>query len=79
MFCCESGVKLMKVIRGSDVAEIFSISFNYMNDMFAVSSNKGTIHIYSLCSVISKVPQLKNNHFERKNIPENKKNLYMII
>lgn len=41
---------LQEVRRGADRAEIYSICFNYNSQWLAVSSDKGTIHVFSLKS-----------------------------
>jgi len=48
IFDTASGQLLQEVRRGADRAEIYSICFNYSSQWLAVSSDKGTIHIFSL-------------------------------
>jgi WD40 repeat protein len=46
IFSTEDGTPLQEVRRGSDKAEIFSISFDKHSNYIACSSDKGTIHIF---------------------------------
>lgn len=46
-FDTATGEKLQEVRRGSDTAKIYSIAFS-SNDLLAVSSDKGTVHVFSL-------------------------------
>jgi WD repeat-containing protein 45 len=48
IFDTETGNALQEVRRGADRAEIYSIAFNYNTSWMAVSSDKGTIHIFSV-------------------------------
>jgi len=43
-----NGELLQELRRGADRAEIFSISFNFNACWLAVSSDKGTVHVFSL-------------------------------
>eukprot|EP00301_Raphidiophrys_heterophryoidea_P023564 c7404_g1_i1.p1 GENE.c7404_g1_i1~~c7404_g1_i1.p1 ORF type:complete len:366 (-),score=106.31 c7404_g1_i1:250-1347(-) len=43
-----TGELLQELRRGADRAEIFSISFNFNSAWLAVSSDKGTVHVFSL-------------------------------
>jgi WD40 repeat protein len=45
---CGSGEPLRELRRGVDRAEIYSLSFNTTSSYLACSSDKGTIHIFSL-------------------------------
>lgn len=60
---------LQEVRRGSEKADIHYISFNQNNTMFACTSDKGTIHIFSLSTAI----KAKNNGELPPGIIENKK------
>jgi hypothetical protein len=64
----------MKLTRGSDNAEVYSLCFNMRNDMLACSSNRGTVHIFSIHSNTNKLLH-NNNSNDKKNIPENKKTM----
>ena len=44
---------LQELRRGADRAEIYSLSFNNASKYIAVSSDKGTIHIFSLSEGVS--------------------------
>jgi len=48
IFDTHSGQLLQELRRGSDKAEIYCISFNHNAQWICVSSDKGTIHIFSL-------------------------------
>lgn len=48
IFDTATGAPLQELRRGADRAEIYSICFNYNSSWLAVSSDKGTIHIFSL-------------------------------
>mmetsp|Transcript_81905 Transcript_81905/g.244211 ORF Transcript_81905/g.244211 Transcript_81905/m.244211 type:complete len:422 (-) Transcript_81905:129-1394(-) len=43
------GVKLQELRRGVEGAEIHSLTFSKTGDFLAVSSDKGTIHIFAVC------------------------------
>lgn len=43
--------------RGSDCANIFNITFSKFTDLLAVTSNKETIHIFSLSSEVKKLKE----------------------
>lgn len=48
LFSTEDGTPLQEVRRGSDKAEIFSIAFDKFSKWIACSSDKGTIHIFTV-------------------------------
>ena len=48
VFSTEDGTPLQEVRRGSDKAEIYSIAFDKNSDFIACSSDKGTIHIFTV-------------------------------
>ena len=48
MFDTQNTQLLQELRRGADRAEIYSLSFNNNSKYIAVSSDKGTIHIFSL-------------------------------
>lgn len=48
IFDTKTGVQLKELRRGADKAEIYSIAFSPDSQWLAVSSDKGTIHIYGL-------------------------------
>ena len=55
IFQSSSGLFLQEVRRGKDKAEIECICFDSTSKLLAVSSNKGTIHIFSLLSGLKKL------------------------
>jgi WD40 repeat protein len=63
IFNATSGSKLQEVRRGADSAKVYSISFS-TNDMMAVTSDKGTVHVYSV----------ETDDDERKKTEENSTN-----
>ncbi|MQM00569.1 hypothetical protein Taro_033305 [Colocasia esculenta] len=48
IFSTVDGALLQEVRRGADRAEIYSLAFSANNQWLAVSSDKGTIHVFSL-------------------------------
>jgi WD40 repeat protein len=48
IFSTEDGAPLQEVRRGSDKAEIYSITFDKHSNWIACSSDKGTIHIFKV-------------------------------
>lgn len=48
MFDTVTGSRLCEFRRGADNAEIYSIAFHPDSTFLAVSSDKGTIHIYKI-------------------------------
>lgn len=46
VFDTATGAALQELRRGADRAEIYSIAFNYSSQWLAVSSDKGTVHIF---------------------------------
>eukprot|EP00164_Ancoracysta_twista_P000102 GFYU01000144.1.p1 GENE.GFYU01000144.1~~GFYU01000144.1.p1 ORF type:complete len:358 (-),score=87.71 GFYU01000144.1:505-1578(-) len=48
VFDTASGQALRELRRGVDRAEIFSICFNYNSTLLACSSDKGTVHVFSM-------------------------------
>ena len=51
---CHNGDPLRELRRGMDRAEIYCISFNPASTFLACSSDKGTVHIYSLTGAVPK-------------------------
>lgn len=47
VFNTTTGTKLQEVRRGADSAKIYSIAFS-TNDMLAVTSDKGTVHVFAV-------------------------------
>ena len=56
----DTGEFLHEVRRGSDKAEICSVCFNSSSKLLACSSDKGTIHIFSLEKIDSKIKEFFN-------------------
>ena len=50
VFDTNSGSRLFELRRGAEKVDIYSISFNPQSDWLAVSSDKGTVHVFSLRS-----------------------------
>ncbi|KAI3773130.1 hypothetical protein L6452_04330 [Arctium lappa] len=48
IFNTHDGTLLREVRRGADRAEIYSLAFSFTAEWLAVSSDKGTIHVFSL-------------------------------
>ena len=46
--CAQDGQKLRELRRGADTAQIFSLAFSPEADFLALSSDKGTVHVYIL-------------------------------
>ncbi|KAL1357194.1 hypothetical protein HN51_009158 [Arachis hypogaea] len=61
IFDTDSGTLLQEVRRGANVAEIFSLAFSSTAQWLAVSSDKGTVHVFSL-KVNSNVLDDENSH-----------------
>jgi WD40 repeat protein len=55
----DNGELLQELRRGKEKAEIYSISFDHNNLFLACSSDRGTIHIFSLYKVNEKIKDLK--------------------
>ena len=65
---CHNGDPLRELRRGMDRAEIYCIAFNPASTFVACSSDKGTVHIYSLTGA---VPKTKNAQFGDSNNSNN--------
>ena len=50
IFDTQNGTKLFELRRGAERVDIYSLSFSRQNDWLAVSSDKGTIHIFPIRS-----------------------------
>lgn len=55
LFSTETGDALQEVRRGSDKAEIYSISFDRNSQWIACSSDKGTIHIFTVPKNLNRI------------------------
>ncbi|KAI5059135.1 hypothetical protein GOP47_0025454 [Adiantum capillus-veneris] len=66
------GTRLREVRRGADRAEIYSICFSQNTQWLAVSSDKGTVHVFSLSAPgFSEVPRLPENAIKHSSSKEN--------
>lgn len=66
---CSDGSFLKVFKRGSGKVDYIYICFDNDNNFMAVSSNKGTIHIFSMGSTIKKLKDLeKNGNKDEKNV-----------
>ena len=74
---CLDGSFLKEFKRGSGKVDYIYICFDNDNKFMAVSSNKGTIHIFSMGSTIKKLKDLEKNEnkdekkIDKKNQQEN--------
>lgn len=57
VFNAEDGSFLQEVRRGSEKAEIYYISFDATSTFFCVSSDRGTVHIFSLATAQKKLKE----------------------
>ena len=57
---CHTGEPLRELRRGVDRAEIYCLCFNYNSTFIACSSDKGTVHIYSLTGEVNAAPAAQN-------------------
>jgi WD40 repeat protein len=55
IYSTETGNFLSELRRGTEKAEIYSICFNSTSKFLACSSDRGTIHIFSLSTVNEKL------------------------
>lgn len=61
LFNTETGEQLQEVRRGSKKSEIYSLSFNPSSTFLSCSSDRGTIHIFSLSTVQKKLEGKSEN------------------
>jgi hypothetical protein len=61
---CHNGEPLRELRRGMDRAEIYCIAFNPASTFIACSSDKGTVHIYSLTGAVPKTRSAPPSHGE---------------
>jgi len=61
IFDTSTGRNLQEVRRGADRAEIYSLAFNYNSLWLACSSDKGTVHIFSINPKGEKKEKTKKN------------------
>ena len=72
---CINGNLLAQFYRGKEKAEINYICFDKLSNFLAVTSDRGTIHIWSMAGVIEKIEKEdnnKNNEFSNDNKDERK-------
>ena len=75
IFSCIKGELLAQFFRGKEKAEISCICFEHLNNFIAVSSDRGTIHIWSLKKTLHKLIEIKEeNKDDKDNNDENKIN-----
>jgi WD40 repeat protein len=55
LFSTETGEYFKELRRGGEKAQIYSISFSPNSKYLACSSDRGTVHIFSLYNVIEKL------------------------
>ena len=48
LFRSETGDRLQELRRGSDKAEIFNLSIDLQSNWIACTSDKGTVHVFSI-------------------------------
>jgi WD40 repeat protein len=58
LFNVEKGTFLLEVRRGSERADLYSIAFDPLSKFIACSSDRGTIHIFSLLTAHKKMKEL---------------------
>ena len=75
IFNTENGSLLREIRRGLDKAIIFDITFSNDNLLLSVSSNKKTIHVYSIENSFKEI----NQNDSIKNIPSNNKSILSIL
>ena len=65
IFSVEDGVFLQEVRRGAEKAEIYSLCFDLSSKFIACSSDRGTIHIFSLATAHKTLAdKLKGENFQ---------------
>lgn len=64
IFLTLNGEYLKELKRGSEKAEISSLCFDWNSKYLACSSDRGTIHIFSLYKVVEKLRDNKEEYFE---------------
>lgn len=69
IFSTEDGGALCELRRGSDKAEIFSITFDKFTRWLACSSGKGTIHIFTVPNLATRV-QLSDENAKEQEAPQ---------
>ena len=57
IFKAEDGTFLQEVRRGAEKAEIYSLAFDPTSKFIACSSDRGTVHIFSLTTAHKKIKE----------------------
>ena len=70
IFNCINGVLLQEFKRGSEKAEINYITFDNLGILVAVTSDRGTIHIWSIKNSIKKLNDIINDN-KKNNLNNN--------
>jgi WD40 repeat protein len=85
IFKVESGIFLQELRRGAEKAEIYSVAFDFNSNFLACSSDRGTIHIFSLATAHKKLKeineeetQVDENKDKEDKEPKNQKSLYYL-
>ena len=73
IFNCINGVLLQEFKRGSEKAEINYITFDNLGILVAVTSDRGTIHIWSIKNSIKKLNDIINDN-KKNNLNNNNDN-----
>ena len=55
---CKNGNLLSQFYRGKEKAEINCICFDKLNNFLAVTSDRGTVHIWSLGGIVDKIKNI---------------------
>lgn len=70
---CKNGNLLSQFYRGKEKAEINCICFDKLNNFLAVTSDRGTVHIWSLGGIVDKIKNIEMELREdKKNVDEGK-------
>ena len=79
IFKAEDGTFLQELRRGSEKAEIYCISFDPMSKLIACSSDRGTVHIFSLATANQKLKDGNKDEKEDGEEPKNQKSMYFFF
>ena len=71
---CKNGNLLSQFYRGKEKAEINCICFDKLNNFLAVTSDRGTVHIWSLGGIVDKIKNIEIELREDKEKKEDEKN-----
>lgn len=67
IYSCKDGTFLQEFKRGSGKVDYLYICFDNETRFMAVSSNKGTIHIFTMGNIIKKLKDIENMKHENEN------------